>query len=71
MLQRPEDGDLALKVTQVLGGGVLQLLDSHHLPRAVLQRVVAAHLHTAEVALQRHHKAGQKNAGDETRERRG
>lgn len=64
MLQRPEDGDLALKVAQVLSGGVLQLLDGHHLPGAVLQWVIAAHLHTAKVALQKKH-------GGETQSGRG
>ena len=51
VLQRLEDLDLPLKLPDVLGGAVLQLLHRHHLPRVVLQGVVPAHLHAAEVAL--------------------
>ncbi|TNN65067.1 hypothetical protein EYF80_024676 [Liparis tanakae] len=51
MLEGFEDLDFPLEVPEVLGGAVLELLHGHHLPRAVLQRVVAAHLHAAEVTL--------------------
>ena len=51
MLEGFQDLDFPLKVSEVLGRAVLQLLHSHHLPCAVLQRVVAAHLHAAEVSL--------------------
>lgn len=51
VLEGFEDGDLALKVAQVLVRALLQLLHGHHLPRAVLQGVVPAHLHAAKVPL--------------------
>lgn len=51
VLQRLEDLDFPLKLLDVLGGALLELLHRHHLPRVVLQRVVPAHLHTAKVAL--------------------
>ena len=59
VLEGFEDLDFPLKVPDVLGRAVLQLLHSHHLPRAVLQGVVPAHLHTAEVPLQRGVKGGE------------
>lgn len=53
MVEGFEDLDFPLKVPEVFGCAVLQLLHRHHLSRAVLQRVVPAHLHAAKVALQR------------------
>lgn len=52
VLQRSQDLDFPLEVAQVLGRAVLQLLDGDDLARVVLQRVVAALLHAAEVPLQ-------------------
>lgn len=51
MLKGFQDLDFPLKVSEVLCRAVLQLLHSHHLPCAVLQRVVPAHLHAAKVSL--------------------
>lgn len=51
VVQRLEDLDFPLKVPEVLRCAVLQLLDGHHLPRAVLQGVVPAQLHAAKVSL--------------------
>jgi len=54
VLQRAQDLDLSLEVSQVFGRAVLQLLHRHHFTRAILQRIVAALLHAAEVPLQTH-----------------
>lgn len=51
VVERFEDLDFPLEVSEVLGRAVLQLLHRHHLSGAVLQGVVPAHLHAAEVAL--------------------
>lgn len=53
MMEGFEDFDFPLKLAEVLGCAVLQLLHGHHLPRAVLQGVVPAHLHSAKVSLKR------------------
>lgn len=53
VLEGFEDLDFPLEVPEVLRRGVLQLLHRDHLARAVLQGVVPAHLHAAEVPLGR------------------
>lgn len=57
VLQRAQDLDFTLEVSQVFGRAVLQLLDRHDFARVVLQRIVAALLHAAEVPLQTHRRS--------------
>ncbi len=51
MLERFEDLDFPLKVTDVLSSAVLQFFHSYNFTGAVLQGVIPAHLHTAKISL--------------------
>lgn len=51
MMEGFEDFNFPFELAEVLGCAVLQLLHGHHLPGAVQQGVVPAHLHRAEVPL--------------------
>ncbi len=51
MLERFEDLDFPLKVTDVLSSAVLQFFHSHNFSGVVLQGVVPAHFHTAKISL--------------------
>lgn len=53
MMKGFEDFNFPFELAEVLGCTVLQLLHGHHLPGAVQQGVVPAHLHRAEVPLNR------------------
>lgn len=58
MMEGFEDFNFPFELAEVLGCAVLQLLHGHHLPCAVQQGVVPAHLHGAKVPLNRESGSG-------------